>query len=244
MDGDHVIAHANYYSNPSIVSEAEPQEQEHHRSSPGSTFLELEQQQQQEDRTRPNPLNTKPTTMSTEIKHRRYYSSPVNNECQSTPVELYGLETRQPSIVERPKLLNRFSSALDDIKEDIPLQLDPRNTAQKIRRRTSSMLVLDSSTVGSGGGRESDAADRGSMMPGAHSTGPSPAPPSRTATVNNVDINGGSTRSHRKESLSAREKFGRRLSILSLGSVRRKGSRSHGLASISQPDLLGSSNEF
>lgn len=77
----------------------------------------------------------------TPIKHPRFYSSPLDDTL-STPLQLYGHEQREPSIYEKPKLLRRVSHALDDIKEDISLNLDPaRSTATKIKRRST--LLFD-----------------------------------------------------------------------------------------------------
>lgn len=71
-------------------------------------------------------------------KYPRFYSSPLH-EGPETPLQFYGLEQREPSIMEKPKLLRRVSHALDDIKEDfIPL---PREAASKIKRRST--LLLD-----------------------------------------------------------------------------------------------------
>ena len=71
------------------------------------------------------------------IKYRRFYSSPLDESSDSTPLQLYGLEQREPSIMEKPRLLHRVSNALDDIKEDFSLQIDPRSSANKIKRRST-----------------------------------------------------------------------------------------------------------
>ena len=53
----------------------------------------------------------------------------MNDTSSRTPLQAYGLEQREPSIVEdrerdrSTKLLRRVSHALDDIKEDVSLQL-------------------------------------------------------------------------------------------------------------------------
>ncbi|PYH88165.1 hypothetical protein BO71DRAFT_147601 [Aspergillus ellipticus CBS 707.79] len=71
----------------------------------------------------------------------RYYSTPVKQDSpESTPLRMYGLEEREPSIAERPKLLRRFSHALDDIKEDFALQ----PSSEKIRsKRRQSIFGID-----------------------------------------------------------------------------------------------------
>lgn len=75
------------------------------------------------------------------IKITRFYSSPLDDTL-STPLQLYGHEQREPSIYEKPKLLSRVSHALDDIKEDFSLNLDPaRSTANMIKRRST--LLFD-----------------------------------------------------------------------------------------------------
>ncbi|GKZ28198.1 hypothetical protein AbraIFM66950_000008 [Aspergillus brasiliensis] len=71
----------------------------------------------------------------------RYYSTPVREDIpDSTPLQMYGLEERAPSIAEKPKLLRRFSHALDDIKEDLTLQ----PSSEKIRsKRRQSIFGID-----------------------------------------------------------------------------------------------------
>ncbi|GLA03022.1 hypothetical protein AnigIFM60653_002595 [Aspergillus niger] len=71
----------------------------------------------------------------------RYYSTPVREDVpDSTPLQMYGLEERAPSIAEKPKLLRRFSHALDDIKEDLTLQ----PSSEKIRsKRRQSIFGID-----------------------------------------------------------------------------------------------------
>lgn len=79
---------------------------------------------------------------------RRFYSSPLNESSDSTPLQVYGLEQREPSIIEKPRnRLQRVSYALDDIKEDFTVQLNPRTTAEKLKRRTS-IFVQDASRPG------------------------------------------------------------------------------------------------
>ncbi|RHZ45662.1 uncharacterized protein CDV56_101821 [Aspergillus thermomutatus] len=81
-------------------------------------------------------------------KIHRYYSTPLRADSpDSTPLQMYGLEQREPSIYEKPRLLRRFSHALDDIKEDVSLQLDPNNVASKIRSRRQSMLMFDAAAA-------------------------------------------------------------------------------------------------
>lgn len=64
----------------------------------------------------------------------RFYSSPMNEGTSLNPVELYGLEMREPSIIEKPKLLQRVTDALIDAREDFSmhfnLDLDANKTIQ------------------------------------------------------------------------------------------------------------------
>ncbi|KAJ5930086.1 hypothetical protein N7466_005579 [Penicillium verhagenii] len=74
-------------------------------------------------------------------KYRRFYASPMDEAGDSNPIELYGLEQRPLSFIEKPKLLRRVSHALDDIKEDLAYQLgDPSSTAAKLKRRSTFLL--------------------------------------------------------------------------------------------------------
>ena len=78
-------------------------------------------------------------------KYPRFYASPVDNGCENTPVQVYGFEQREPSIMEKPKLFRRVSHALGDIKEDMSLNLaDPESTAAKLRRRSTLMFETNS----------------------------------------------------------------------------------------------------
>ncbi|KAJ5818045.1 hypothetical protein N7474_003636 [Penicillium riverlandense] len=90
----------------------------------------------------------RPRRDTTAPKCRRFYSSPVDEGIDSTPLQMYGLEQRPPSFVERPpKLLRRVSHALDEIKEDYSLQLDVRATADKLKRRSTLFLFDGSNTA-------------------------------------------------------------------------------------------------
>lgn len=221
INGDHGITGSKNSYNPFLS-----QGYQHDRNlSPPISPL-----QQATDMKRPR-LHVMPVTATKNC--RRYYSSPLNDECQYTPVELYGLEQREPSIAERPKFLNRFSHALDDIREDLPLQLDPRNTTQKLRRRRESMLVSPTSPL-----------DTASVRTGPSPTPLSQAAPAPMATFSNT--NNTVSSDNRKDSPSPprRGRFVGRLSILSLSSARKKSIRSQGITSISQPNLIGSSNDF
>ncbi|KAJ5475649.1 hypothetical protein N7539_007936 [Penicillium diatomitis] len=85
---------------------------------------------------------------STSAKSPRFYSSPVQDG-YGTPVQLYGLERREPSIHEKPKRSRRISYALGGIEENLSsMNSDTtpmRATANKIRRRPT--LRLGSSPV-------------------------------------------------------------------------------------------------
>ncbi|KAJ5793446.1 hypothetical protein N7457_000045 [Penicillium paradoxum] len=72
------------------------------------------------------------------VKYPRFYSSPVDQATDSTPLQVYGLERREPSIYGKasPKLLRRVSHVLGDIREDLTLQLDSRQT-EKLKRRST-----------------------------------------------------------------------------------------------------------
>ncbi|KAG0153571.1 hypothetical protein PDIDSM_2225 [Penicillium digitatum] len=70
------------------------------------------------------------------VKYARFYSSPMDDETDSTPLEVYGLEQREPSIYSKPpKLLRRVSQVLGDIRED--LSMDARQTTEKLKRRST-----------------------------------------------------------------------------------------------------------
>lgn len=145
------------------------------------------------------------------IKYPRFYSSPLDDTL-STPLQLYGHEQREPSIYEKPKLLRRVSHALDDIKEDFSLNLDPaRSTANKIKRRST--LLFDGSF---GAGPRPETAD--GSLPSSMSIMSVSAP---------------------QRGLSRR--LSRRLSIFS---TRRKGATVSKVASISSPNLIGSSTQY
>ncbi|KAJ5288793.1 hypothetical protein N7478_001823 [Penicillium angulare] len=149
-------------------------------------------------------------------KYPRFYSSPMEEAPDSTPLNLYGLEQRPLSIIEKPKLLRRVSHALDDIKEDLAYQLADSDAAAKLKRRST--LFLDGSF-----------------------NAPSNAPNSRPGTVNGpprsrpMSIISMDTWSAPQRGLSRR--LSRRLSIFSRG----KGDTRPNTASISTPNLIGSS---
>lgn len=66
------------------------------------------------------------------IKYPRFYSSPVDEDTNSTPLQVYGLEQREPSIYcKPPRLLRRVSHALGDIREDLSLD------TEKLKRRST-----------------------------------------------------------------------------------------------------------
>ncbi|PKY08438.1 hypothetical protein P168DRAFT_278027 [Aspergillus campestris IBT 28561] len=156
---------------------------------------------------------------------QRYYSTPMRNDSpDSTPLHMYGLEQREPSIMERPannKLLRRFSHALDDIKEDLTLQIDSRATADRSRtKRRQSSVMFD----GTGSERASSA---GSF------TEDTPQPPfGRPKSILSLEAWTPPAR-----------RFSRRLSMFRFTSQRRKFEPGQG-ASISQPNLIGASTQI
>ncbi|KAF3390351.1 hypothetical protein F1880_009385 [Penicillium rolfsii] len=148
------------------------------------------------------------------VKYPRFYSSPLDDGLE-TPLQLYGYEQREPSIYEKPKLFHRVSHALDDIKEDFSLNLDPaRSTTNKIKRRST--MLLD--------------ANLGASPRPETAGGPVPAH-SRPMSI----LSG----SMPQRGLSRR--LSRRLSIFS---TRRKIATGPGSASISTPNLIGSSTQY
>ncbi|KAE8320748.1 hypothetical protein BDV39DRAFT_187233 [Aspergillus sergii] len=158
------------------------------------------------------------------VKCPRYYSTPLRSDSpESTPPQMYGLEQREPSLYgDRPStLLRRFSHALDDIKEDFSLQLDPRNTADKIRskRRQSTLMMMDTSAPGS----------RAGSLSGSESL--AEAPRARPMSIMSTD-NSFSPPSRR---------LSRRLTLLGFRKNRLRGAQA---ASISQPNLIGSSTQI
>jgi hypothetical protein len=76
------------------------------------------------------PLPARRSPMA--VKYPRFYSSPIDSYTDSTPLEVYGLEQREPSIYGKPpKLLRRVSHALGDIREDFSLD------TEKLKRRST-----------------------------------------------------------------------------------------------------------
>lgn len=147
-------------------------------------------------------------------KYPRFYASPMDDGSEN-PVQAYGLEQREPSIYEKPKLLRRVSHALDDIKEDFAFQLDAREAANKIKRRSTFFLDPNFSVA--------EARPETSAGP----------PRSRPMSIMSVE-----TWSAPQRGLSRR--LSRRLSIFS----GRKASDSPPLSSISSPNLIGSSTPY
>ncbi|RDW67335.1 uncharacterized protein DSM5745_09201 [Aspergillus mulundensis] len=187
-------------------------------------------------------------------KFPRFYSTPLNQDHpDSTPLQIYGLEEREPSIAERPRRFLRFSRALDDIKEDFISQPNPRNTAEAIRARRQSTfssfffdnnsnptLSLSSSSAGPASASASvfhssgASVASGSISPdsdGASSARPFPPPP--PIPEDETDLT-------RRPTLGRR--LSRRLSRLSFS--QRRASYRAGGASISQPNLIGSSAQI
>ncbi|KAJ5887052.1 uncharacterized protein N7473_009726 [Penicillium subrubescens] len=62
----------------------------------------------------------------------RFYSSPVNETTNLNPVQLYGLQKREPSVIEKSKFLQRAKDALSDAKDDFLLQLNLETGATEI----------------------------------------------------------------------------------------------------------------
>ncbi|KAJ5623426.1 hypothetical protein N7490_012031 [Penicillium lividum] len=147
------------------------------------------------------------------MKYRRFYSSPWDEESgDSTPTQLYGLEQRPLSFIEKPKLLRRVSHALDDIKEDFAYNLaDPNSTAAKLKRR--SIFLLDANTSSN-------------SIPTRPETAACHGPPrSRAMSIISTEPSRGLSR-----------RLSRRLSIFGGRKVERPST-----ASISTPNLIGSS---
>jgi hypothetical protein len=150
-----------------------------------------------------------PRRSSMAVKYPRFYSSPIDSETHSTPLEIYGLEQREPSIYGRPpKLLRRVSHALGDIREDFSLD------TEKLKRRST--IFFDPVSVSP---RE----------PPMTSDGPR----SRPMSIISFDNWSAPTR-------NMSQRISRRLSIFS---SRGKPAGSKG-ASISSPNLLGSSTQY
>ncbi|KAL3453324.1 hypothetical protein BJX65DRAFT_120739 [Aspergillus insuetus] len=175
-------------------------------------------------------------------KYPRFYSTPLNQDLpESTPLQIYGLEEREPSIAEKPRRFVRFSRALDDIKEDFS-QPQARGTADAIRARrqsTFSSFFFDNgstptlngsaSASGSGFSRASSVSGRGGHGSGTNSPDfeRPPVPP----IPEDVPV-----------SMKPLRRLSRRLSTLSFS--QRKARYRGGNASISQPNLIGSSNHI
>lgn len=160
------------------------------------------------------------------IKSRRFYSSPLSDDSPDpkTPLQAYGLEQREPSIImeenNKPnKLLRRVSHALDDIKEDFSLQLDPRGTAERMRSRRRESAFFDGPPV---------------AMPsplGALGQGRPETAASRPLSIFSLDFHAGGGR-----------RLTRRLSMLG-SNLSQRGRKRFG-ESISQPNLIGSSTHM
>ncbi|KAL2222667.1 hypothetical protein M432DRAFT_13628 [Thermoascus aurantiacus ATCC 26904] len=65
--------------------------------------------------------NNHKNTFTAPKRISRFYSTPLNPNCpDSTPVRLYGCERREPSVIKvKTGFLNRLTSALEEIKEDL-----------------------------------------------------------------------------------------------------------------------------
>ncbi|CAI7608847.1 unnamed protein product [Penicillium crustosum] len=161
-------------------------------------------------------LNTRRAPMA--VKYPRFYSSPMDQETDSTPLEVYGLEQREPSIYGKPpKLLRRVSHVLGDIREDI--SMDARQTTDKLRRRSTMIYDGPNFTVPP-------------SRPEAPMTSHGP-PRSRPMSIISFDNWSSPTR-------RMSQRISRRLSVFS---SRGKPTTS-GAASISSPNLIGSSTQY
>lgn len=141
----------------------------------------------------PKPIRRRPSSNNHHHHHRRrqrqqqqqqqkcprFYSSPLSQHSADpqTPLQAYGLEQREPSIVEvKPRLLRRVSHVLDDIKEDFSLQLNPQGAAEKmcLRRRESAFFdgppVLNTSPASPSFGSSSPSPVSGSASGSAFSS--------------------------------------------------------------------------
>ncbi|KKK18583.1 hypothetical protein P175DRAFT_0500424 [Aspergillus ochraceoroseus IBT 24754] len=173
-------------------------------------------------------------------KYPRYYATPLKEDIpDSTPLQLYGLEPREPSIAEKRGRFQRFSRALDDIREDITLQLEPQALADraKVRRRMSTFLPETSSTPSLPSARPgSSASFSGSMFASSPSGLDSPSeedhPASGSRPLSMIFSPDAWTPPVRRLS--------RRLSVLSFSQKRHR-YRGGGAPSISQPNLISSS---
>ncbi|KAK1148733.1 hypothetical protein N8T08_008618 [Aspergillus melleus] len=167
-----------------------------------------------------------PSRRAEKVRLPRYYATPLKGTPDSTPLQMYGLEQREPSIAEKPKLLRRMSHALDDIKEDFSLQLEPREKLKS--RHRQSTFMLDTSVGGSSGPGSS----AGSSLSGAESPMAMEPPRPRPMSTFSVDNWTPPSRS-----------LTRRLSTR-LGLSQKKRFRPGQGASISQPNLIGSSTQM
>ncbi|KAL2867299.1 uncharacterized protein BJX67DRAFT_82260 [Aspergillus lucknowensis] len=169
-------------------------------------------------------------------KYPRFYSTPLNqDEPDSTPLHVYGLEEREPSIAERPRRFLRFSRALDDIQEDFALRqpLPRQSTAETIQARRQSTFSSFFFDNGSNPalGREHSISGSGSSR--AHSSGSG-------SSANSPDAERPPVPSMPDGPMRPLRRLSRRLSVLSFS--QRKARYRAGSASISQPNLIGSSN--
>lgn len=202
------------------------------------------------------------TSTASSVKSRRFYSSPLCEDSPDpkTPLQAYGLEQREPSTYElqlqqqqqarpTPRLIHRMSTVLDDIKEDFHMQIDAHaaHDKQRLRRRESAffdgppVMRAGAGGAGAGAGDSSPPLPPVSAVPPVEeSTSAAPAP---------------GVASRRRESgarplsvlswentWSLSRRFSRRLSMLgtSFSTMRRKRME----ASISQPNLIGSSTQM
>ncbi|OGE50513.1 hypothetical protein PENARI_c016G03399 [Penicillium arizonense] len=143
-------------------------------------------------------------------KYPRFYASPLDEGTDSTPLQVYGYEQREPSIYGKPpKLLHRVSHVLGDIREDFTLQLDP------LKRRSTVFFETPISPASPEVPMTSD------------------GPRSRPMSIISYDAIAAPSR-------RLSQRLTRRLSVFSS----RGKPTGHNGASISSPNLIGSSNQY
>lgn len=196
--------------------------------------------------------STTTTSTASSVKSRRFYSSPLCEDSPDpkTPLQAYGLEQREPSIYElqlqqqqqsrpTPRLIRHMSTVLDDIKEDFHMQVDSHAAHDKQRLRRRESAFFDGPPVVRSGDSSPPLPPISAVPPVEASATAAPAP---------------GVASRRRESgarplsvlswentWSLSRRVSRRLSMLgSSFSMRRKRME----ASISQPNLIGSSTQM
>lgn len=211
----------DFSSDFSSLSSSSPRPSPYHHPTPPST-LSLGSQRRHQD-----PMPTKTT---------RFYSSPLESDSDSTPLQIYGLEQRPSSMVveEKSRLLSKVANALDDIKEDFPLQIDTRETAHKLKRQ-STLIFNAAARPGSSSSACSSQSNASTPDLSAKTTTATPANPGgppRSRTFSLISLDTWSSPSR-----GLRRRLTRRLS-------RKPVPPPKGTASISSPNLIGSSTQY